>query len=143
MRFRPSILGKLVEPINRRCFQTVVDRHDGDAYDKSFRSWDHLMVLVYAQLSSADSLRSLEAGCNASSQHHYHLGSDRLRRSTLSDASRRRPVAVFADTFGLVAGQLDRQTRREGSAMLRLIRHHPSRLASCAARPSRTAASAA
>ena len=125
MRFRPSILGKLVEPINRRCFQTVVDRHDGDAYDKSFRSWDHLMVLVYAQLSSADSLRSLEAGWNASSQHHYHLGSDRLRRSTLSDASRRRPVAVFADTFGLVAGQLDRQTRREGSAMLRLIDSTP------------------
>ena len=125
MRFTPSILGKLVEPINRRCFQTVVDRHDGDAYDKSFRSWDHLMVLVYAQLSSADSLRGLEAGWNASSQHHYHLGSDRLRRSTLSDASRRRPVAVFADTFGLVAGQLDRQTRREGSAMLRLIDSTP------------------
>ncbi|TIS91606.1 DUF4372 domain-containing protein, partial [Mesorhizobium sp.] len=67
MRFTSSILGKLVEPINRRRFQTVVDSHDGDAYDKSFKSWDHLMVLIYAQLSGADSLRSLEAGWNANS----------------------------------------------------------------------------
>src|SRR5262245_64955651 len=36
MRFTPSILGKLVEPINRRRFQAVVDEHGGDAYGKSF-----------------------------------------------------------------------------------------------------------
>jgi putative transposase len=125
MRFTPSILGKLVELINRRSFQRVVDSHDGDAYDKSFRSWDHLMVLVYAQLSGADSLRGLEAGWNANSQHHYHLGSDRLRRSTVSDAGRRRPVAVFAETFALLAAQLDRHTRRESTAMLRLIDSTP------------------
>jgi IS4 transposase len=125
MRYRPSILGKLVEPINRRRFQTIVDSHDGDAYDKSFKSWDHLVVLIYAQLSGATSLRSLQAGWNANCQHHYHLGSDLLRRSTLSDANRRRPVAVFAETFALLAGLLDRQMRREGSAMLRLIDSTP------------------
>jgi IS4 transposase len=131
MRFTPSILGKLVEPINRRRFQTIVDSHDGDAYDKSFKSWDHLMVLIYAQLSGAASLRSLEAGWNASSQHHYHLGSGLLRRSTLSDACRRRPVAVFAETFGLLANQLDRHMRREGTAMLRLIDSTPIPLGKC------------
>ncbi|PTD30857.1 IS4 family transposase, partial [Sinorhizobium meliloti] len=45
--------------------------------------------------------------------------------STLSDANRRRPVAVFAETFALLAGQLDRQTRREGTKMLRLIDSTP------------------
>ena len=102
-----------------------MDSHDGDAYDKSFKSWDHLVVLIYAQLSGATSLRSLQAGWNANCQHHYHLGSDLLRRSTLSDANRRRPVAVFAETFALLAGQLGRQMRREGSAMLRLIDSTP------------------
>ncbi|TIU26624.1 MAG: DUF4372 domain-containing protein, partial [Mesorhizobium sp.] len=125
MRFRPSILGKLVEPLNRRRFQTIVDSHDGDAYDKSFHSWDHLMVLIYAQLSGADGLRGLEAGWNANCQHHYHLGSDRLSRSTLSDANRRRPVGVFAETFEHIANQLDRHMRREGAAMLRLIDSTP------------------
>ena len=125
MRFAPSILGKLVEPINRRCFQSIVDDHGGDAYDKVFRSWDHLMALIYAQFSGATSLRGLEAGWNANCQHHYHLGSGPLSRSTLSDANARRPVAVFAETFALLAGQLDRQTRREGTAMLRLIDSTP------------------
>lgn len=125
MRYRPSILGKLVEPLNRRRFQTIVDSHDGDAYDKSFHSWGHLMVLIYAQLSGADSLRSLEVGWNANCQHHYHLGSGQLRRSTLSDANWRRPVAVFAETFEMIANQLDRRIRREGAAMLRLIDSTP------------------
>lgn len=125
MRFTASILGKLVEPIDRRRFQAIVDSHDGDAYDKAFRSWDHLVVLIYAQFSGADSLRGLEAGWNANSHHHYHLGSGQLRRSTLSDASRRRPLAVFAETFGLLADQLDRCTRRDGAALLQLIDSTP------------------
>lgn len=125
MRFTSSILGKLVEPINRRQFQAIVARHEGDAYDKSFRSWDHLMVLLYGQLSGTTSLRSLEAGWNANSQHHYHLGSGPLRRSTLSDAGRRRPEAIFAEVFGLVACQLDRQMRREGADLLRLMDSTP------------------
>lgn len=125
MRFTPSIFGKLLEAINRRQFQAIVDRHAGDAYDKSFKSWEHLVALIFAQFSATDSLRGLEASWNANSQHHYHLASGKLMRSTLSDANKRRPVGVFAEAFGLVAGQLDRETRRDGKAMLRLIDSTP------------------
>lgn len=125
MRFSPSIFAQLLEAIDRRSFQATVDRHAGDAYDKSFSSWDHLVALIYAQFSAVASLRALEAGWNANAQHHYHLGSDRLLRSTLSDANRRRPVAVFAETFSLVAGKLDRKRRREGKEMLQLIDSTP------------------
>jgi len=121
MRFTPSIFGKLLEPIRRRQFDTLVARHAGDAYIKSFPSWNHLLALVYAQFSAAVSLRGLEAGWNANRQHHYHLGGGPLVRSTLSDANRRRPVGIFAETFSLVASQLDRQTRRDGAAMVKLI----------------------
>jgi putative transposase len=120
MRFTPSIFGKLLEPIRRRQFDTLVARHAGDAYIKSFPSWNHLLALVYAQFSAV-SLRGLEAGWNANRQHHYHLGGGPLVRSTLSDANRRRPVGIFAETFSLVASQLDRQTRRDGAAMVKLI----------------------
>ncbi len=125
MHFTRSIFGKLLEPINRRQFQAIVERHDGDAYVKCFTSWDHLVALVFAQLCASTSLRGLEASWNANSQHHYHLGSGPLVRSTLSDANLRRPVAIFAETFALVAGQLDRNTRREGTAMVRLIDSTP------------------
>src|SRR4029077_5662815 len=121
MRFTPSIFGKLLEPIKRRQFDTLVARHAGDAYVKAFPSGNHLLALVYAQFAAAVSLRGLEAGWNANRQHHYHLGSDPLVRSTLCDANKRRPVALFAETFSLVASQLDRQTRRDGAAMVKLI----------------------
>ena len=121
MRFTPSIFGKLLEPIKRRQFDTLVERHAGDAYIKSFPSWNHLLALVYAQFSAAVSLRGLEAGWNANRQHHYHLGGGPLVRSTLADANKRRPVAIFAETFSLVASQLDRQTRRDGAAMVKLV----------------------
>lgn len=121
MRFTPSIFGKLLEPINRRQFETLVAGHAGDAYVKSFPSWSHLLALLYAQFSATASLRSLEAGWNANRQHHYHLGSGPLARSTLCDANRRRPVAIFAETFSRLASQLDRQTRRDGAAMVKLI----------------------
>jgi hypothetical protein len=54
MRFSDSIIASLFKPINRKQFQQIVDRHDGDAYDKSFKSWDHLVALSYAQLSGIE-----------------------------------------------------------------------------------------
>jgi putative transposase len=125
MRFVNSIFGKLLEPLNRRQFEAIVARHDGDAYDKKFSSWDHLVALIFAQFSAAASLRGLAENWNAQSQHHYHLGSGPLVRSTLSDANQRRPVAVFAEMFSLIAGLLDRQTRRDGNEMVRLIDSTP------------------
>jgi IS4 transposase len=125
MRYRDSIFGRLLEPINRRQFQTVVDRLDGDAYDKSFRSWDHLVALIYAQLSGNDSLRGVVTGFNANPQHHYHLGTGKLCRATLSDANGRRPVGIFAQTFATLSAMASRQLRNEGTEMVRLIDASP------------------
>ena len=121
MRFTPTIFAKLLEPIDRRRFGAIVARHDGDAYGKSFFSWDHLVTLIFAQLSDLDSLRALQAGWNANCQHHYHLACGALSHSTLSDANQRRPVAVFADAFEEVAKLLDRQGRGDSRDFVRLV----------------------
>lgn len=125
MQFIDSIFARLLKPIDRREFRAIVERHDGDAYDKTFKSWHHLTVLIFAQLHRASGLRGLEAAFNANAQHHYHLHVGDLSRSTLSDANRRRPVGVFADTFAMLASKVDRQTRRDGAEMIRLIDSSP------------------
>jgi len=125
MRFRPSIIAKLLEPLNRRQFTAIVDRHGGDAGVKSFTTWDHLVVLVFAQFSAAEGLRGLEAAWNANRQHHYHLGTGTIARSTLADANKTRPANIFAEAFALIAGLLDRTMRKEGRAMLQLIDSTP------------------
>jgi putative transposase len=125
MRFCNSIFATLLKPLDRRCFKAIVDRHQGDAYDKSFHSWDHLLALIFAQLSGLNSLRGVVAGWNANAHHHYHLGAAKLTRTTLADANARRPVGVFADSFAMLSTLADRKTRREGDQMLRLIDSSP------------------
>lgn len=125
MRYSDSIFGHLLKPISRRQFDASVMRHGADAYDKTFRSWDHLTLLVFAQLSGVKGLRDLEAAWNANSNHHYHLGVGTIARSTVSDANARRPLAVFSETFSRLSGLADRTVRREGKAMLRLIDSTP------------------
>jgi len=121
MRHSDSIFAKLLKPIPRRWFAATVNRHDGNAYDKRFGSWDHLVTLVFAQLSGIDSLRGLEAVWNAHAHHHYHLGTGPVARSTVSDANARRPVAIFAETFAMLSSLADHALKREGAEMLRLI----------------------
>lgn len=125
MRPHNNVFVNLLKPIDRRVFKGIVERHDGDAYDKSFKSWDHLVALIFAQFSSTFSLRGLVTAFNANAGAHYHLGTDALKRSTLSEANARRPVAVFADLFARLSAELDRKTRREGSDLLRLIDSTP------------------
>jgi putative transposase len=125
MRYSDSIFGHLLKVISRRWFDALVDRHGGNAYDKSFSSWEHLLVLIYVQLGGVGSLRGLEAAWNANAHHHYHLGVGRLARSTLADANARRPLAIFTETFAKLSGLADRTSRRDGCEMIRLIDSTP------------------
>lgn len=125
MRYLDSTFGNLLKPIDRRWFRAVVEKHDADAYDKSFKSWDHLVTLIFAQLGGIDSLRGLETGFNANAQAHYHLGVDAIARATVSDANARRPTAPFAELLAMLAASADRAIRRDGAAMVQLIDASP------------------
>src|SRR6266568_3637346 len=125
MQYVNSIFGELLKPIDRRQFREIVERHDGNAYDKTFKSWEHLVTMVGAQLSGVASLRAVEATFKANSHQHYHLGTRNIPRSTLSRANARRPVGVFSETFAMLAKKADRHTRVEGAEMVRLIDSSP------------------
>ncbi|MGY4285764.1 IS4 transposase [Bradyrhizobium sp. LM2.7] len=125
MQYMNSIFGELLKPIDRRQFREIVERHNGNAYDKTFKSWEHLVTMVGAQLSAVASLRAVEATFKANSHQHYHLGARNIPRSTLSRANARRPVGVFAETFAMLAKKADRHTRVEGTEMVRLIDSSP------------------
>jgi IS4 transposase len=125
MRYSDSILGHILKPISRLWFNRLVERQNGNAYDKTFTSWSHLVALVYAQLSGLCSLRSLTASWNANSHHHYHLGVSKLARSTLGDANERRSPSIFQETFKHLSGQADRLVRKEGGEMVRLLDSTP------------------
>lgn len=95
--FNNSIFGEILKQLPRDVVNDCVCRHGTDRWSKGFKSWDHLVALIAAQLSGTTSLRELETVFNGQSRHHYHLNAQPVHRSTLSDASRRRTPALFRD----------------------------------------------
>jgi putative transposase len=77
--------------------------------------------MVYAQLSGASSLRTLELGFNSHSQHHRRLRTSALHRSTLSDASEKRSAVVFNETAAWLMGKVSRKLRQELTPLICLL----------------------
>lgn len=119
--YRISRFQALMNHLPRAAFERAVAAHRTDKHRKGFSCWDQLLVMTYAQLSGARSLRTLTTGFNAHASHHYHLGSDTVSRSTLADANARTGPAVFADTVRALMATVHRGLRREGAELLYLL----------------------
>lgn len=77
-------------------FEYLVSKYDGNKYTKSFSCWNHLLVLLWAQLTSRESLRDIIGSLNGHKSKFYHLGfGNSVRRTTLSEANERRNVEIF------------------------------------------------
>lgn len=110
---------QIVKSLPRRRIAKVVSTHGSDKWCKRFGTWQHLLTMVYAQLSGQTSLRDLTASFNASPARHYHLGAREVKRSTLCDANAARPSAVFEDILSLLLGDM---ADKDGKAALGLVR---------------------
>lgn len=119
--FRVSRMQELLKGIPRGEFDRSVAHHQADRHCKGFNCWSQLVAMVYAQLSGADSLRTLATGFNSQRAHHYHLGSSEVRRSTLAEANAKRTSAVFADVATTLMAHAGRTLRKEGQALLYLL----------------------
>ncbi len=125
MRYCDSIFGALLKSLPRRVFKDITAHHQGDRYVKTLDAWDHLVVMIFAQLSSATGLRGLVADWNAHAHHHYHLGSSPVARSTLADANGRRSPAIFVEAFSWLSAKAEGWLKREGDEMVRLLDASP------------------
>ncbi|MEG0648005.1 MAG: IS4 family transposase [Bacteroides sp.] len=99
----------------------------GERYVKCFDAWTHLVVMLYAVIMRFDSLREITASLQAESRKLSHLGISMMTsRSTLSDANKRRPEAVFEaiyrDLYATYHTQLssDSRSHKEPKWMKRL-----------------------
>jgi IS4 transposase len=107
--------------LSRSTFDQVVKKRNADKYSKKFTHWEHLIAMLYAQLSDASALRSLETGFNSHRAHHYHLGTRCIKRATLADANSKRGDGVFSDITGWLMGQVSRQLRRDAGELKYLL----------------------
>ena len=119
--FRITTFHQLMKGLPRATFDQLVTRRNADKYCKRFGHWDHLIAMLYAQLSGASGLRPLETGFNSHVAHHYHLGTAPVKRSTLADANEKRSDVVFSDTAAWLMGKVSRKLRRDGQELMYLL----------------------
>ena len=134
MPFEPNGFLRFLQPLNRRSVDRAVERHQGNhGVGQSKQAWTcqrHLKALLFAQLTDLNSLREIEQGLDDKRAWLYHPDLRAAPRATLSDASARRPAAVFRDICLDLMGQVSRQLRREGDAIVRLLDSTPIQLRS-------------
>ncbi|HSV79389.1 MAG TPA: IS4 family transposase [Ramlibacter sp.] len=119
--FSLSRFAQLMQFLPRDAFQKAVDKHRGDRYTKNFRCWDQTVAMIYAQMEGVSSLRELETGFNQHRNHHYHLGTAQVSRSTLGDANKNRNPEVFAEVVRLLIQKAGSAVRKQRDEMLYLL----------------------
>lgn len=102
MTHNKTYFSLLLKHLPRRQFREIVERHQGDKSSKGFTCWDQFIGMLFGQLSNCGSLRDTVTQYNTFDHIHYHLGSRDIARSTLSDANKSRPAAIFQDLFEAV-----------------------------------------
>ena len=97
------IFTQLCDFLPRRQFERYVAKYEGNKYVKSFTCWNHLLVMIFGQLSNRESLRDLISSLTPHQTYFHHLGFGKsLSRSNLSKANEIREVKIFEDMSNLM-----------------------------------------
>ena len=121
--FSISEMQRLMQPLPRDQFETLVERHKTERHCKGFRSWHQLLVMLSAQWNDCTGLRQAAEHFNAHKNTHYHLGVARreVKKSTLAEANAKRSPALFADVAMLLMSKIEGRAARKSRELLYLL----------------------
>jgi len=94
------IISQLLKWVPNTIISQTAQRFNSDKYYKRFKTYDHLVTMIFATISGCSSLREISSIMLACEGKINHLGLRKFpKRSTLSDANKNRPSAVFASIY--------------------------------------------
>lgn len=97
------IISQIISLLDRQKINRTAKENQSDRYYKRFRTIEHLITMIYVVLSGCSSLREITSIILACEGKINHLGIKYFpKRSTISDANRKRSSKVFSEIyFGL------------------------------------------
>jgi hypothetical protein len=94
------VFAQVVDFMSYKVFDKCVKRYFGDYRVRELNCWNQFLQLLFGQITSLDSLRSICVCLKAHKKQLYHLGiKQNVNVSTLSRANENRDWRIFAD-FG-------------------------------------------
>ena len=94
-----TIFSQLMDFLPRDEFHRCVQRYGGNHNIQTFSCLDQYLCMAFAQLTSRESLRDIEACLRTFGPKLYHAGfrCKRISRNTLANANQVRPWRIYAD----------------------------------------------
>lgn len=123
--YRMTRFGDLMKGLPRAQFDRVVSEQQADKFAKGFSRWDQFLAMVFSQVSGCRSLREVESGFNCQANHHYHLGTRPVKRSTLSDSNAHRDCGLYKTLCEQLIASTHRKVKRQMTQMLYLLDSTP------------------
>ena len=94
-----TILNQLLQLLPQSEFEKAIKSLKTDRYVKYFKTKSLFVVHLYAQIRKKDSLRDIVCGLEQHQSKWYHIGLEKIKRSTISDANNRVPYQVYESLF--------------------------------------------
>ena len=116
VRHHYTVLSEILKYLAEARFKELVEAYERGRRPRRLDSRTQLVALLYGQLSEARSLRGLVEELESHAAALSELGCGPVKRSTLAEANRYRPAALFDELLKTMLGQA-----RSG------LRRHPGR----------------
>ena len=93
-----TVFAQLMDELPKYEFDKCVRRYAGNKHVRTLPTYEHFLVLAFAQLTYRESLRDIETCLRALGPKLYHSGIGQpTARSTLADANETRDWRIFSD----------------------------------------------
>lgn len=98
MSQNPYIFNQLISFIPKDIFDRLVKKYQANKYVKRYSCWNHLLVMIWAQLTSRRSLRDIESSLRVHSDKIFRMGIGKsISRNNIAYACANRDVALFRE----------------------------------------------
>lgn len=121
-----TIIAKILTPVKRRKFKSIVQKYNGDFAVKKLNCWEQFVAILLGQITNCSSLREIESIIKYHSNQQYHLGIRKdIARSTLAKANETRDWRIYYDLFIDLVSNLKPFEQKETKNVIKLIDSTP------------------
>ncbi|WP_029408175.1 IS4 family transposase [Thiomicrorhabdus sp. Milos-T2] len=99
MSFHNTVLSQVLKMFPRLEFEKLSSIHDGKRRSDALSRWSQFAALAIGQIGARHSLRDIEATIESQPQQQYHLGSQKIKRTTFSRANEKLDYQFYSDLF--------------------------------------------
>ena len=104
------VFSQLTELLPRRKFDRIVNKYNGNKYVKGLSCWNQMLIMIFGQLTSRESMRDLMLSLEPQRSKFYHLDfGNTLSSRNLGYANDKKDCRIFEE-FAYVLIERARKT---------------------------------